>query len=94
MARTRSANCAANGRDSPGQKLGVKVPGGMLVRTGAILVRQRGTLFSRGRNVGAGRDHTLFAKADGIVRFGWSAGGKRSISIVPTITSPATAAVS
>ncbi|MBI4063971.1 MAG: 50S ribosomal protein L27 [Elusimicrobia bacterium] len=86
MANSRSAGCVANGRDSPGQRLGVKISGGMAVRTGAILVRQKGTKFFKGRNVGMGRDHTLFSLADGVVQFGWSRGGKRTISVLPAKT--------
>ncbi|MBI2070536.1 MAG: 50S ribosomal protein L27 [Elusimicrobia bacterium] len=83
MARSRSAGCPANGRDSPGQKLGVKVPGGVVVKKGAVLVRQRGTQFFQGQNVGMGRDHTLFALADGVVRFGYGRGGRRVVTILP-----------
>lgn len=83
MARKRSTGCAANGRDSPGQKLGVKAYGGMVVKTGCVLARQKGTKFFSGRNVGVGRDHTLFALSDGTVQFGWGRGGRRTISILP-----------
>ncbi|MEK7287734.1 MAG: 50S ribosomal protein L27 [Elusimicrobiota bacterium] len=82
MARTRSASCVSNGRDSPGQKLGVKAYGGELVKKGSVIMRQRGTLVFPGRQVGLGRDHTLFALADGKVEFGWARGGKRKVSIV------------
>ncbi|MBI4369266.1 MAG: 50S ribosomal protein L27 [Elusimicrobia bacterium] len=86
MARTRSAGCVANGRDSPGQKLGVKAYGGMIVKKGAVIMRQRGTLVIQGPNVGMGRDHTLFALTDGVVQYGYGLGGKRKVSIVPAAT--------
>lgn len=82
MARTRSASCVANGRDSPGQKLGVKAYGGQVVKKGAVIMRQRGTVVFPGRQVGLGRDHTLFALADGKVQFEWASGGKRKVSVV------------
>ncbi|MBI4668652.1 MAG: 50S ribosomal protein L27 [Elusimicrobia bacterium] len=88
MARTRSAGCVANGRDSPGQKLGVKVPGEALVRKGAIIVRQKGTRFLPGKNVGMGRDHTLFSLAEGAVKFGWTSGAKRTVSVLPSPENP------
>lgn len=64
-----SAGSTSNGRDSQGQRLGVKRYGGQFVRAGNILIRQRGTKFFPGANVGLGRDFTLFAKADGYVQF-------------------------
>jgi large subunit ribosomal protein L27 len=64
-----------NGRDSNAQRLGIKAYGGQKVRAGSIIVRQRGTQFHPGRNVGIGRDHTLFALADGVVTF--EVGGKK-----------------
>lgn len=64
-----SSGSTSNGRDSQGQRLGVKRYGGQFVRAGNILIRQRGTKFYPGANVGLGRDFTLFAKADGYVQF-------------------------
>ncbi len=69
MAHKRSGSSAKNGRDSRGQRLGVKRFAGERVTAGSILVRQRGTRLRAGRNVGVGRDHTLFALRDGVVRF-------------------------
>lgn len=86
MGRRRSPGCVANGRSSPGQRLGVKTFGGEQVARGSVLVRQKGTLFYPGRNVGLGRDHTLFALADGHVRFGFAAGGRKTISVVPKLS--------
>ena len=69
MAHKKAGGSTRNGRDSESKRLGVKRYGGQLVLAGNILVRQRGTHFHPGRNVGCGRDHTLFAKSDGTVRF-------------------------
>lgn len=69
MAHKKAGGSTRNGRDSHSKRLGVKKYGGQLVRAGNIIVRQRGTHFHPGENVGCGRDHTLFATADGQVRF-------------------------
>ncbi len=69
MAHKKAGGSSKNGRDSQSKRLGVKLYGGQVVRAGNILVRQRGTRFHPGTNVGRGRDHTLFAKIDGQVRF-------------------------
>lgn len=69
MAHTKSKGTVSNGRDSASQRLGVKCFGGERVSAGSIIVRQRGTRFKPGINAGLGRDDTLFAKADGVVRF-------------------------
>ncbi|MCZ6664921.1 MAG: 50S ribosomal protein L27 [Gammaproteobacteria bacterium] len=69
MAHKKAGGSTRNGRDSESKRLGVKRYGGESVRAGNIIVRQRGTHFHPGMNVGCGRDHTLFAKADGQVRF-------------------------
>ena len=69
MAHTKSGGSSRNGRDSAGRRLGVKKFGGENVLAGNILIRQRGTKFWAGENVGMGRDHTLFATADGAVKF-------------------------
>ena len=83
MAHKKSGGSSRNGRDSPGQRLGVKRYGGQDVNAGEILVRQRGTKFHPGANVGLGRDHTLFAKADGAVKFTTKRDDKTFVSIVP-----------
>jgi large subunit ribosomal protein L27 len=69
MAHKKAGGSSKNGRDSQSKRLGVKLFGGQVVRAGNILVRQRGTKYHAGTNVGLGRDHTLFAKTDGHVRF-------------------------
>lgn len=69
MAHKKAGGSTRNGRDSEAKRLGVKKYGGQVVLAGNILVRQRGTKFHPGNNVGCGRDHTLFAKADGVVEF-------------------------
>lgn len=83
MAGTKSQGSTTNGRDSNGQRLGVKAYGSESVNAGQVLVRQRGTKFLAGRNVGIGSDHTLFAKATGVVKFEWAYKGKKRITIVP-----------
>ena len=70
MAQKKGGGSTRNGRDSKPKMLGVKVYGGQVVSAGAIIVRQRGTQFHAGTNVGMGRDHTLFAMVDGTVSFG------------------------
>lgn len=77
MAHKKGVGSSRNGRDSNAQMLGVKRYGGQNVRTGQIIVRQRGTRFHPGQNVGKGSDDTLFAMADGVVQF--SVRGKRKI---------------
>jgi large subunit ribosomal protein L27 len=69
MAHKKAGGSTRNGRDSEAKRLGVKIYGGQTIQAGAIIVRQRGTQFWPGDNVGLGRDHTLFAKAHGVVRF-------------------------
>lgn len=77
MAHKKGVGSSRNGRDSKPKMLGVKEFAGQTVRTGAILVRQRGTPFKPGRNVGLGRDHTLFSLIDGIVKFEGPKGARR-----------------
>lgn len=69
MAHKKAGGSTRNGRDSESKRLGVKRFGGQAVSAGSILVRQRGTRFHAGDNVGIGKDHTLFAKVDGVVKF-------------------------
>ena len=83
MAHKKSGGSSRNGRDSPGQRLGVKRYGGQAVNAGEILVRQRGTKFHPGDNVGLGRDHTLFAKMTGAVKFTTKRNERTYVSIVP-----------
>ena len=69
MAHKKGAGSSKNGRESHSKRLGVKIFGGQLAISGNILVRQRGTAFHPGKNVGIGRDHTLFALVDGLVKY-------------------------
>jgi large subunit ribosomal protein L27 len=82
VSKKKGASSSRNGRDSNAQRLGVKVGAGAEVRAGAILVRQRGTRFHPGENVGRGGDDTLFATADGTVRFA-DRRGRKLVDIVP-----------
>ena len=83
MAHKKSGGSSRNGRDSESKRLGVKKFGGERVLAGNILVRQRGTTFHPGENVGLGRDHTLFATVDGSVKFTTKRGGRCYVSILP-----------
>lgn len=83
MAHKKGSGSTRNGRDSISKRLGVKCFGGEFVRAGHILVRQRGTKFKPGRNVGVGRDYTLYAKVDGIVKFETISGGRKRVSVIP-----------
>ncbi|GAA2994889.1 50S ribosomal protein L27 [Actinokineospora diospyrosa] len=82
MAHKKGASSSRNGRDSNAQYLGVKRYGGQVVKSGEILIRQRGTKFHPGVNVGRGKDDTLFALAPGAVQFG-SKRGRKTVNIVP-----------
>ena len=84
MAHKKGVGSSRNGRDSNSQRLGVKRFGGEQVIAGNILVRQRGTKFHPGTNVGIGKDHTLFAKATGTVSFKHSSGGRTFVSVKPS----------
>lgn len=84
MAHKKGGGSTRNGRDSESKRLGVKSYGGQLISAGSIIVRQRGTEFHPGDNVGMGKDHTLFAKTDGVVKFAVKGALKRRIvSIEP-----------
>ena len=83
MAHKKAGGSSRNGRDSEGRRLGVKKFGDELVVPGNILVRQRGTKFHAGDNVGMGRDHTLFAKVGGRVKFAVKTGGRNVVSVQP-----------
>ncbi len=80
MSHTKAQGSSSNGRDSNAQRLGVKVYGGQRIRSGGIIVRQRGTRFHAGNLVGRGNDYTLYAKADGIVEFR----PNRTVHVVPS----------
>ncbi|HBK79242.1 MAG TPA: 50S ribosomal protein L27 [Nitrospinae bacterium] len=83
MAHKKAGGSSSNGRDSAGRRLGVKRFAGQFVKAGEILVRQRGTLFHPGENVGLGNDHTLYAKASGKVQFKRKARARRYVSVEP-----------
>ena len=83
MAHKKAGGSSRNGRNSPGQRLGVKKFGGEQVVAGNIIMRQRGTKIMPGRNVGLGRDHTLFSLIDGKVQYEWAFKGKRRASVYP-----------
>lgn len=83
MAHKKAGGSSRNGRDSNSKRLGVKRYDGELVTTGNIIMRQRGTRIHPGRNVGLGRDHTLFALVDGKVKFEWATKGRRRASVYP-----------
>jgi large subunit ribosomal protein L27 len=87
MASKKGGGSSRNGRDSNPQYLGIKTFGGEQVKAGSILVRQRGTKFHPGFNVGLGRDHTLFAKVSGIVKFEGSPEVRQKISVYPVAAS-------
>jgi large subunit ribosomal protein L27 len=81
MAHKKGKGSTKNGRDSESKRLGVKRYGGEVVKAGNILVRQRGTQFHAGSNVGVGKDFTLFSKVDGVVRFEFITKQKKKISV-------------
>ena len=83
MAHKKSGGSNRNNRDSESKRLGVKRSDGQMVRCGTIIVRQRGTKFHPGTNVGMGRDHTIFAAADGFVKFENAARKQKRISVYP-----------
>ena len=83
MAHKKGAGSSRNGRESESKRLGVKLYGGQLVKAGNIIVRQRGTKHYPGKNVGMGKDHTLFALIDGVVEFRKRRNDKSYVSILP-----------
>jgi large subunit ribosomal protein L27 len=82
MAHKKGAGSTKNGRDSNAQRLGVKKFGGEKVKAGNILIRQRGMKFKPGLNVGCGKDFTLFAMADGIIKFDLKNGSQKRVNII------------
>ena len=88
MAHKKGLGSTRNGRDSNAQRLGVKAYGGQFVTAGSILVRQRGTRFFPGSNVGKGRDDTLFSLIDGRVVYGARRKGRRRVSVAPDSVAP------
>jgi large subunit ribosomal protein L27 len=83
MAHKKGGGSAKNGRDSRAQRLGVKRYGGQAVHSGSIIIRQHGTHIKPGENVGVGKDYTLFATIDGLVKFEKLPGGRRRVSVYP-----------
>lgn len=83
MAHKKAGGSSRNGRDSKGQRRGVKRFGGQVVRAGNILVRQLGTRIHPGENVGCGKDYTLFAKVDGVVRYESFGSNRKRVSVYP-----------
>ena len=83
MAHKKGAGSSSNGRDSAGRRLGVKKSGGARVIPGNIIIRQRGTSVHPGDNVGMGKDHTLFAKVAGVVKFKRGFRDRKTVSVVP-----------
>ena len=88
MAHKKGVGSSRNGRDSESKRLGVKRSDGQYVRSGTIVVRQRGTQFWVGQNVGIGKDHTIYAKIDGVVCFEPVSRAKRRISVYPADVYP------
>ncbi len=88
MAHKKGAGSSRNGRDSNAQRLGVKKFGGEAVRSGNILVRQRGTRIKAGLNVMIGKDDTLFAVADGVVKYDTLPTGQKKVSVLPAEATP------
>jgi len=89
MAHKKAGGSSRNGRDSAGQRLGLKIFGGEAVVAGNIIARQRGTKWHPGRNVGLGKDHTLFALIDGKVEFRTKTKGRIFVSVLPMIEAAA-----
>ena len=84
MAHKKAGGSSRNGRDSESKRLGVKMYGGQAIKAGSIIIRQRGTKVHAGVNVGCGRDHTLFATSDGVVKFEKKGPlGRQFVSVVP-----------
>lgn len=92
MAHKKGGGSSVNGRDSHGQRLGIKRFGGQFVTGGSILIRQRGTRFKAGKNVGRAKDDSLFARVDGVVRFEDKGGLGRFISVLPPAEAAAASA--
>lgn len=83
MATSKSGGSTSNGRDSAGRRLGIKLFAGQTVTGGEIIMRQRGTKIHPGKSVGMGKDHTLFAKGAGKIRFHYGFGGRKFVTVDP-----------
>ena len=92
MAHKKAGGSTSNGRDSAGRRLGVKKFGGEFVLAGNIIIRQRGTKYHPGKNVGMGKDHTIFALLEGQVLFSKGPGGKPIVNVLPANDAQAQAA--
>ncbi len=88
MAHKKGAGSSSNGRESHSKRLGVKIFGGQFAKAGNIILRQRGTVHNPGLNVGIGKDHTLFALADGIVEFKKGMKNRSFVSVLPKTQEP------
>ncbi len=86
MAHKKGGGSSRNGRDSKSQRRGVKVYGGERIHAGGIIIRQVGNAIHAGKNVGTGRDFTLFALVDGVVKFEWRTRTSKQVSVVPAAT--------
>jgi large subunit ribosomal protein L27 len=84
VAHKKAGGSSRNGRDSIGKHLGLKLYGDQVIRAGNILVRQRGSTYHAGLNVGTGKDYTLFAKVDGVVKFQRKRNNRKFISVIPS----------
>ena len=91
MAHKKAGSSSKNGRDSVGQRLGVKAGDGQLVTSGSIIVRQRGMTFKAGEGAGLGHDYTIFATVDGKVRFEHATRDKKRVRVIPVVTETVTA---
>ncbi len=89
MAHKKAGGSSRNGRDSPGQRFGIKRFAGQLIKAGSIIVRQKGTTIHPGDNVGMGRDYTLFALTEGVVKYERKDRNRKKVSIVPIEASAA-----
>jgi large subunit ribosomal protein L27 len=85
MAHKKGAGSSSNGRETHSKRLGVKIFGGQIAKSGNIIVRQRGTVHNPGENVGIGKDHTLFALTDGVIRFKKGKNDKSFVSVEPNL---------
>ena len=86
MAHKKGGGTSRNGRDSAGKRLGVKTFAGEQVIAGSIIVRQRGTKFHSGDNVGIGRDHTIYSLIDGVVRFDYARKDTKRVNVDPSVS--------
>ena len=89
MAHKKAGGTSKNGRDSVGQRLGVKAGDGQLVSSGSIIVRQRGMTFASGAGTGLGHDYTIFATVDGHVRFDHKTRDKKRVRVIPVVAEQA-----